>query len=523
MHTTGTPSRRAVLTAAAATAATTATAAASTTRPAYAASDATAVVIIGSGYAGAVAALRLAQAGIRSIVLERGRRWQTDGVTPVFATPDRLDGRAFWLSNTSPVVPGFVPLSTGVLEANIGAGITALAGSGVGGGSLVNNAVMMVPRRDHFTSSFGATLGYDEMATRWYPRARDLIGATPIPDDVLQSPQYANARQARTELERAGIDTVLADIAVDWERVRGEMAGRYIPSLIKGDCILGVNSGAKRSVDRTILAAAEKTGLVEVRPLSRVKALASAGASGWTVTVEKLSLAGAVTQTYALGSPKVILAAGSLGSSRLLMAARAARTAPIPSTVGTQWGTNGDTIVLLGGTVNPQPAVGGPAHVVGRRWDGLTPPVSMLNFPVGVPIVDAIARESLCTSIVPPKGYLAGFAGVYAPVWPELPGAPTPVAASVNALTTKITDANPGRTALISSSLLTSHALGGALLGKSTDQYGQVLGCSGLYVMDASLIPGSTGAVPPALTVTALADRCITKALTDGHFEGFPR
>ncbi len=32
--------------------------------------------------------------------------------------------------------------------------------------------------------------------------------------------------------------------------------------------------------------------------------------------------------------------------------------------------------------------------------------------------------------------------------------------------------------------------------------------------------PGSTGGVPPALTVTALADRCTTKAIAAGHFAG---
>ena len=32
-------------------------------------------VVIGSGFGGAVAALRLARAGVRTVLLERGRRW----------------------------------------------------------------------------------------------------------------------------------------------------------------------------------------------------------------------------------------------------------------------------------------------------------------------------------------------------------------------------------------------------------------------------------------------------------------
>ena len=47
-------------------------------------------IIIGSGFAGSVAALRLAEAGIRSLVLERGRKWTVEG-TDTFPTTAALD------------------------------------------------------------------------------------------------------------------------------------------------------------------------------------------------------------------------------------------------------------------------------------------------------------------------------------------------------------------------------------------------------------------------------------------------
>src|SRR5688500_10976195 len=60
-------------------------------------SDFVPAVVIGSGFGGAVAALRLGQAGIDTVVIERGRRWpiRPDGDT--FATFERPDGRAYWL------------------------------------------------------------------------------------------------------------------------------------------------------------------------------------------------------------------------------------------------------------------------------------------------------------------------------------------------------------------------------------------------------------------------------------------
>lgn len=59
----------------------------------------------------------------------------------------------------------------------------------------------------------------------------------------------------------------------------------------------------------------------------------------------------------------------------------------------------------------------------------------------------------------------------------------------------------------------TYHPLGGAVLGKACDSIGRVHGYRDLYVVDASLIPGSTGCCSPAWTVAALAERCLERIL----------
>ncbi|BCH55098.1 hypothetical protein ACQZ61_07325 [Agrobacterium vitis] len=78
---------------------------------------------------------------------------------------------------------------------------------------------------------------------------------------------------------------------------------------------------------------------------------------------------------------------------------------------------------------------------------------------------------------------------------------------------------------------ITAHPLGGCVLGKACNEFGQVLAAEsktevpdskteepdvkkvvpGLYVVDGSLIPGSTGAATPAWTIAAVAEYCMTK------------
>lgn len=65
--------------------------------------------------------------------------------------------------------------------------------------------------------------------------------------------------------------------------------------------------------------------------------------------------------------------------------------------------------------------------------------------------------------------------------------------------------------------VITVHPLGGAVMGRHAqegvcDQYGEVFGHPGLYVLDGALLPGPVGA-NPSLTIAAVADRAATRML----------
>jgi cholesterol oxidase len=76
----------------------------------------------------------------------------------------------------------------------------------------------------------------------------------------------------------------------------------------------------------------------------------------------------------------------------------------------------------------------------------------------------------------------------------------------------KLNGANPGTSTAAMSSATTSHSVGGVGLD-AIGSDGSLHGYPNLRVIDSSLLPGSTGAVPPALTVTALADRVVSLAM----------
>ena len=89
-------------------------------------------VVVGSGFGGSTAALRLAEKGYSVALLECGRRYEdADMPEATWQIP-----RAFWL-----------PLLKlrGMLRVSPFKDITVLSGSGVGGGSLVYSMVLLRP------------------------------------------------------------------------------------------------------------------------------------------------------------------------------------------------------------------------------------------------------------------------------------------------------------------------------------------------------------------------------------------
>ena len=474
-------------------------------------------VIIGSGYGGAAAALRLGQAGINTVVVERGRRWPITPEQNTFATYRKPDGRAAWLSSRT-LFGDPVDVYTGVLETLVEDGATPLCGAAVGGGSIVNNAGIVAPRsREIFYQVFPRSIDYDELVDVYFSRVRSILQPSPIPQDVLATKYYDSTRLFKEHATKAGFSNYLLDLAVDWNVVREEIAGTKVASTIAGEIWSGCNSGAKKSLDHNYLPQAESTGYVEILPLHVVTTITEVPGTGYKVSCNCINESGEVQGSKSLTCRYLFLAAGSVGTSKLLVRAKATGTlSKLNKNVGKFWGTNGDCVGNRSNLTPPVTGKGGPSGAVFEYHNNPYGPTATMNLedwssPAGT-------QRCLSLGIVSPKGtfkYDRATDSVKLH-WPEQENKQLLLATENAFKTLDSSNATSEKTPKTEiSPQICAHPLGGAVVGKACDMYGRVLGYKGLYVVDGALIPGSTGCTNPSFTIAALAERCMDKIIAE--------
>lgn len=493
-------------------------------------------LIIGSGFGGAVAALRLGQAGIRTLILERGRRWDITPEQNTFATFNKPDGRAAWLSPTT-IFENPIPVYTGIFENIVEDGIGVLAGAGVGGGSLVYNAITYQPRKDIFYKVFSSSLvNYDELDQTYYPRVRSMLQASPIPSDILATVYYEKVRLLLEHATNAGFPNRLLDLAIDWDIVREEINGTKVPSTIISEIWWGINSGAKNSLDKNYLPQAEKTGFVDILPLHvATEITALSGRQGYQVSCNQINESGEVVASKTITCRYLFVAAGSVNTSKLLVKAKAKGGLPnLNEYVGKEWGNNGD-IIATRSNIPPLQGNGGPSGAVLENLDDKDPHVIM-NLDIDLEPLGT--QQLLDLAICDPNGYFTYDASTDS-VTLHFSTESKQNQAILKAVekTHKILDRkNPtsstqepttqmrridsrrfkNRPTTTASDTITAHPLGGCVMGKACDAYGHVFGYQGLYVVDGALIPGgSTACTNPTLTIAAIAERCMDKIIAE--------
>ncbi|MER7519189.1 GMC oxidoreductase [Streptomyces sp. NPDC126499] len=482
------------------------------------------VLVVGTGYGGSVAACRLALAGIDVHMVEMGMAWDTPGSDgKVFANTTRPDHRSFWLrTRTRQPLSNFlgfpldkdVPRYTGILDAEDFAGITVYQGRGVGGGSLVNGGMAVTPRRELFPAIL-PTVDPAEMYGTYYPRAHAGLGVTSVDPAWWEAADcYQYARVGRRHAERSGFPFVFVPNVYDWDYMKREAAGSVPRSALEGEVIYGNNHG-KKTLPKTYLARAAATGRLAVSPLHKVTAVHPAPGGGYTVTMERLDTTGVTAETKTVTADRVFFAAGSVGTSKLLTRLKATGALPaLSDQIGKGWGDNGN--VMCGRANHMWDATGKLQSAMPTagidNWDAGGAFAEVAPLPTGI---ETYASFYLSITKTPHR---AEFRWNPATGNVDLTWDRAWKQASIDAARTIFDRINAKEGTIYRTDLfgghriwgdhLTYHPLGGAVLGRATDNHGRLHGYDGLYVIDGALIPGNT-TVNPFVTITALAERNI--------------
>lgn len=372
--------------------------------------DAYDVVIVGSGYGGAITAARLGFANhkaggrLRIALLERGVEH------PVGSGPED-EGALFMQLRTKTNPLGFYELVPGDT-------IDIIQGCGLGGTSLNNmNAAVVADRevfldswprefRDEVLRSPDGVGGLDEH----YARAQRMLGSIPYRTGqglAKASVFDAIAERAGMKGEPVSINVNPFDRPTRYDVQRGGCTNC-------GDCCMGCNVGAKNTLASNYLPMARHYGVelftrVEVDRLEvadddvgyRVHCLASTGAGA-----EK-------TAQRAITARRVVLAAGSLGSTAILLRSRA-RGLALSDRLGEGFSGNGDAFAVAYNTDRVTNAQGFGTGGGERAQINAGPSItSMMRFGADQP---DLHKRFTVQDLTPPRALVDVFRGGYAVV-----------------------------------------------------------------------------------------------------------
>ena len=257
-------------------------------------------VVVGSGFGGGVTACRLAEAGWRVCVLERGRRFgREDFISEPIQAPTLL-----WHHFLNP---------GGIFDLRLFKDIVVLTAAGVGGGSLVYANVQLRAPSEVFEAGWPVDVNRAALDP-YYERAESVLEPVPTPTD----PELDKMRAFREMASAAGEQSEELPIAVyfgeDRENPFGGAPQSGCTNLAR--CNIGCPRHAKNTIDLNYLARAEREG-AHVRPHCEVQRIDPPATTGgpWRVSYRGLGDA----DDGEVEAPVLVLCAGTLGSPRLLL------------------------------------------------------------------------------------------------------------------------------------------------------------------------------------------------------------
>ncbi len=524
-------------------------------------------VVIGSGFGGAPVACRLAEAGYRVLVLERGRRWTKEQYP-------RRAGDAWIYDHEHP------ERHDGWLDFRFYDHIAVVMGAGVGGGSLHYANVSITAQPDLFEWGWPKEITYAGLLP-YYDRVAAMLTPMQIPDQQRSARTLLLKRAAEATGNQDYFRKVeLAvnfdpDYAYDTSREPNVEHSRWAPNKFGaqqgtcvhlGNCVIGCEVQARNTLDLNYLRVAEQRG-AEVRPLHLVQRIEPVR-GGYAVRYDEV--VGGARRPGRVTARVVVSSGGSLGSTELLLRCRSQfKTLPgISPRVGHAWCCNTNYLTLAehpgvdvrptrGPTISAAIDFFGDHPHQGERFiieDGGVPDFvralfsrrgrqpgdsrryrQIMDF-----FIDALGVDLESRHVMPwfsqGRDQSVGtfklrraFLGLFGPQrfrldWP--PSGAEKVTAAIIDMHEKLARATDGKPMppfvwKTFKAMITPHPLGGCNMAARAqdgvvDHQGEVFGYRNLFVSDGAIVPRAIGH-NPSKTIAALGERIAERIVAEGR------
>ena len=294
------------------------------------------VLVIGSGFGGSVAALRLTEKGYRVAVLEAGRRFT-----------ERDFPKTSWRLSRFLFMPRLG--LRGIQRIHALPDVLVLAGAGVGGGSLVYANTLYQPPDSYFEDSqWRHITDWKSELLPWYDQASRMLG-------VSKNPYFSPSDQAMKDVaEEMGVGETfkMAPLGVHFGKGPGVIEkdpyfGGVGPDRHGcqqcGACMTGCRFNAKNTLPKNYLGLAESAGAT-VFPEHTVETIEELASGGWKITARKSSAWFGGKRTFTAG--EVVVAAGTYNTQKLLHKMRdSKRLSKLSPALGKLSRTNSESLV----------------------------------------------------------------------------------------------------------------------------------------------------------------------------------
>lgn len=295
------------------------------------------VVVVGSGYGGAIAASRMARAGQTVCVLERGREIQPGEY------PDTLAEAQREMQTDAPVA--HVGSPTGLFDFRVNPDINVVLGCGLGGTSLINANVGLraEPRVFEDPAWPSAFRADSKLLEDSYQHAEGVLNPQPVPDGFPTLPKLVAHQLSGESMHAKWYRTPLY---VTFQESKDGVNAFGVPQTACngcGDCVSGCNTSAKNTTLMNYLPDAVNFG-AEIFTGVAVRFVERSG-DGWLVHFQPLGEGREKFNAPELfvRADVVILGAGTLGSTEILLRS-AQRGLPLSGRVGERFTGNGDVL-----------------------------------------------------------------------------------------------------------------------------------------------------------------------------------